>query len=55
MDINRSLIAASALALAAAGTATAAPAGTVDVQILAVNDFHGNLQPPTGSSGKPGT
>jgi 5'-nucleotidase len=55
MDINRSLIAASALALAAAGTATAAPAGTVDVQILAVNDFHGNLQPPTGSSGRVGT
>jgi 5'-nucleotidase len=35
----------------------AAPAGaqtqhTVDVQILAVNDFHGNLLPPTGSSGR---
>jgi len=24
--------------------------GIVDVQILAVNDFHGNLQPPSGSS-----
>ncbi len=24
---------------------------TIDVQILAVNDFHGNLEPPTGSSG----
>jgi 5'-nucleotidase len=55
MDINRSLIAASALALAAAGAAVAAPAGTVDVQILAVNDFHGNLQPPGGSSGRVGT
>ena len=25
--------------------------GTVNVQILAVNDFHGNLEPPTSSSG----
>lgn len=24
---------------------------TTDIQILAVNDFHGNLEPPTGSSG----
>ena len=24
----------------------------VDVQILAINDFHGNLEPPTGSVGK---
>lgn len=23
-----------------------------DVQLLAINDFHGNLQPPTGSSGR---
>ncbi|HEY6629634.1 MAG TPA: bifunctional metallophosphatase/5'-nucleotidase [Acidimicrobiia bacterium] len=30
------------------------PKGTVDVQILAINDFHGNLQPPTGSSGRIG-
>ena len=22
-----------------------------DVQLLAINDFHGNLEPPTGSSG----
>jgi 5'-nucleotidase len=27
------------------------PASTVDVQVLAFNDFHGNLQPPSGSSG----
>ena len=26
--------------------------GTVDVQLLAFNDFHGNLKPPSGSSGK---
>lgn len=34
---------------------SAAPPGTVDVQILAINDFHGNLEPPTGSSGRIGT
>jgi 5'-nucleotidase len=28
---------------------------TVNVQILAVNDFHGNLEPPAGSSGRIGT
>jgi 5'-nucleotidase len=33
---------------------TAAPPGTVAVQILAVNDFHGNLEPPAGSSGRIG-
>jgi len=25
---------------------------TIDVQLLAINDFHGNLQPPSGSSGR---
>jgi 5'-nucleotidase len=35
--------------------ASAKPSGTVDVQILALNDFHGNLLPPTGSSGRVGT
>jgi 5'-nucleotidase len=29
----------------------AKPSGTVNVQILALNDFHGNLEPPTSSSG----
>src|SRR5678815_3602622 len=33
----------------------AKPSGTISVQILAVNDFHGNLEPPTGSSGRIGT
>lgn len=37
-----------------AGSVNAAPPGTVDVQILAVNDFHGNLEPPLGSSGRIG-
>ena len=35
--------------------AGAKPSGTVDVQILALNDFHGNLQPPSGSSGRVGS
>lgn len=35
--------------------AGAKPSGTVDVQILAINDFHGNLLPPGGSSGRVGT
>jgi 5'-nucleotidase len=35
--------------------AQAKPSGTVDVQILALNDFHGNLLPPSGSSGRVGT
>src|SRR5215203_6508384 len=33
----------------------AKPSATVSVQILAVNDFHGNLEPPAGSSGRVGT
>jgi 5'-nucleotidase len=31
------------------------PAKTVSVQLLAINDFHGNLDPPSGSSGRIGT
>jgi len=49
-----------ALSCAAAGllaglapAASAAPS-TVDVQILGFNDFHGNLEPPSGSSGRIG-
>jgi 5'-nucleotidase len=33
----------------------AAPSTTVDIQILALNDFHGNLEPPAGSAGRIGT
>src|SRR5712691_7170003 len=40
-------IAALAIALRAAPPAFADPA-PVEVRILAINDFHGNLQPPTG-------
>jgi 5'-nucleotidase len=28
------------------------PVRTVDVQLLALNDFHGNLEPPSGSGGR---
>lgn len=31
------------------------PSKSVDVQLLALNDFHGNLEPPGGSSGRVGT
>src|ERR1041385_4054341 len=30
----------------------AAAAGSVSIQLLAYNDFHGNLKPPSGSSGR---
>ncbi len=45
------------LVLVPFGAASAAPSkpGQVEVQILALNDFHGNLQPPAGSSGRVGT
>jgi len=46
------------LAMAASASMSAAqakPSGTVNVQILALNDFHGNLLPPSGSSGRVGT
>jgi 5'-nucleotidase len=46
-----SLVVALALIVATFAVAGAKPTGTVDVQILAVNDFHGNLEPPASSSG----
>ncbi|MEO7815387.1 MAG: bifunctional metallophosphatase/5'-nucleotidase, partial [Sphingomicrobium sp.] len=33
-------------ALAACATVPRSPAGLVEIQILAINDFHGNLEPP---------
>ncbi|KUL49127.1 5'-nucleotidase [Streptomyces sp. NRRL F-4489] len=46
------LTATAAAAPAGADSARAhRPAGTVDVQLLSFNDFHGNLEPPQGSSG----
>lgn len=56
--------AAVALALVGSGAASAAPptgpnnggntpnGPTIDIQLLSFNDFHGNLEPPTGSSGR---
>ncbi|MBG6139327.1 bifunctional metallophosphatase/5'-nucleotidase [Longispora fulva] len=54
--MKRLLLATTAVALAAgmfaAQPATAGrPHDLADLQILAINDFHGNLEPPTGSSG----
>ncbi|MFI7676852.1 bifunctional metallophosphatase/5'-nucleotidase [Actinophytocola sp. NPDC049390] len=50
------LTAAAAAALTcaglAAGPAAAAPSTTTDVRLITFNDFHGNLQPPAGSSGR---
>jgi 5'-nucleotidase len=50
-----SIIGVLVLLLGAVGAAGAKPSGTVNVQILALNDFHGNLLPPSGSSGRVGT
>jgi 5'-nucleotidase len=52
--------AAAALVLAAGATSKNAPpiiqqGSEVEVQLLALNDFHGNILPPTGSSGRVGT
>jgi 5'-nucleotidase len=53
------LVVAAALALSPVSTSSASakpgkpPAPkTVDVRLISVNDFHGNLEPPTGSSGR---
>ncbi|RCG31732.1 bifunctional metallophosphatase/5'-nucleotidase [Sphaerisporangium album] len=50
-----SLVAATGLAFAAAPALAhpkpPKPAKTVPVRLLAINDFHGNLEPPTGSGG----
>ncbi|MDI6697258.1 MAG: bifunctional metallophosphatase/5'-nucleotidase [Anaerolineales bacterium] len=47
-----SLLIALALLAAIAMPAAAGKPQTVEVQILAINDFHGNLEPPAGSSGR---
>ncbi len=57
--IRRAVVTASVVALGSAAVvgfttvpaAAPAPAAPVAVQVLALNDFHGNLEPPTGSSG----
>jgi len=46
---------AAVLVLISASCASVVPAsGTVDVQLLAINDFHGALEPPAGSNGRIG-
>ncbi|WP_263377724.1 bifunctional metallophosphatase/5'-nucleotidase [Granulicella paludicola] len=40
------------LAMMAAAACVAQKTRPVTVQVLAINDLHGNLEPPTGSSGK---
>ncbi|MGH8877486.1 MAG: bifunctional metallophosphatase/5'-nucleotidase, partial [Stackebrandtia sp.] len=40
------------LGLVAAPSAFAEADGTTDIQMLAINDFHGNLDAPSGSSGE---
>ena len=37
-----------------AGVTAERPPEVVDVQLLAINDFHGNLEPPSGSNGRIG-
>lgn len=55
--MRRAAVGLTALALAAFGAVATTPeqaeAGPkpVDVTLLALNDFHGNLEPPTGTSG----
>ncbi|HSW42483.1 MAG TPA: bifunctional metallophosphatase/5'-nucleotidase [Patescibacteria group bacterium] len=44
-----------AIAAGPGGGQGGGPKGTVDVQVLAINDFHGNLEPPAGSSGRIGS
>ncbi len=44
-----------ALVLSGFSSVAAKPTKIVSVQILALNDFHGNLEPPAGSSGRIGT
>jgi len=57
MNNRAFVLAAAAFGLAVASLADAKPpgnvgrAGGVDIQILAVNDFHGNLQAPSGRVG----
>jgi 5'-nucleotidase len=52
------LVLSTTLAVAAGASAAqppGVPKGTVDVQLLSINDFHGNLEPPAGSSGRVGS
>ena len=58
MTLITGLVAATVLAPSVGAAAPSSPgrqpppAPTVAVRIIAMNDFHGNLQPPSGSSGR---
>ena len=59
MDFTRARRGARVVGLAAAALAIAVPSAVarpkqVDVQLLGINDFHGQLEPGTGSSGRIG-
>ena len=46
-------VAVAGLTATTSNTAVAAPAQrTTDVRLISINDFHGNLEPPSGSSGR---
>src|SRR6478735_8625762 len=46
------LVGAGPAALAAPGEKNTPNGPTIDIQLLSFNDFHGNLEPPSGSSGR---
>jgi 5'-nucleotidase len=48
-------VAATVSLIAVRQAPTPPPGNTVDVQLLAFNDFHGNLDPPSGSNGRIGS
>ena len=48
----RTLLSTIAIAIGLVATPAAAETSTTDVRLIAFNDFHGNLQPPAGSSGR---
>ncbi|MFB4308664.1 bifunctional metallophosphatase/5'-nucleotidase [Actinomadura sp. GTD37] len=56
MTRRRTILACAAAGLTVVGPAAqpaaARPAPTASVRLLALNDFHGNLEPPSGSSGR---
>ena len=49
------ILSGSALVTAADGPPVIKKGSSIEVQILAMNDFHGNLLPPAGSGGRVGT
>ena len=47
-----SLVAVGVAAVPATAAPAATAAATTTVRLIGLNDFHGNLQPPSGSSGR---